>query len=401
MTRAFVDTSGIILDETEERYLQSKAGNTEMTYRMNLKRFKLAYPGGVVRLIQQIEEDRKKNESLPVHQRIRPGEDVLRFIIKWHGEKGYSNKSTRLVVTTIQNVLKYYGITVSLSFIDLPPNQPMKDNKKHEWSLDQVRSFVESADYLRDKAYILFAFQSGLAISDILALNYGDIQHEFERGIIPLSIQGFRQKTGTLLRTFIGRDAVHYLRLYLQNRADIKPDEPIFTMLGSNIRASSSSIQKQLRKYSKKLKFIYKEDMQNGYSPARSHSLRSAFRSRLTGKMDGNLIEYLMAHNIGQQITTYMNQPLEELRETYANYEYLLRIEKTSLDVQKEASDAVKLPDEIVVKINNMEQTISQLAQKNTELENGLLSMQREHQDMMRLFYDHLPREEREDTTSS
>lgn len=400
MTRAFVDTSGIILDETEERYLQSKAGNTEMAYRMNLKRFKLAYPGGVVRLIQQIEEDRKKNESLPVHQRIRPGEDVLRFIIKWHGEKGYSNKSTRLVVTTIQNVLKYYGITVSLSFIDLPPNQPMKDNKKHEWSLDQVRSFVESADYLRDKAYILFAFQSGLAISDILALNYGDIQHEFERGIIPLSIQGFRQKTGTLLRTFIGRDAVHYLRLYLQNRADIKPDEPIFTMLGSNIRASSSSIQKQLRKYSKKLKFIYKEDMQNGYSPARSHSLRSAFRSRLTGKMDGNLIEYLMAHNIGQQITTYMNQPLEELRETYANYEYLLRIEKTSLDVQKEASDAVKLPDEIVVKINNMEQTISQLAQKNTELENGLLSMQREHQDMMRLFYDHLPREEREDTTS-
>lgn len=400
MTRAFVDTSGIILDETEERYLQSKAGNTEMAYRMNLKRFKLAYPGGVARLIQQIEEDRKKNESLPVHQRIRPGEDVLRFIIKWHGEKGYSNKSTRLVVTTIQNVLKYYGITVSLSFIDLPPNQPMKDNKKHEWSLDQVRSFVESADYLRDKAYILFAFQSGLAISDILALNYGDIQHEFERGIIPLSIQGFRQKTGTLLRTFIGRDAVHYLRLYLQNRADIKPDEPIFTMLGSNIRASSSSIQKQLRKYSKKLKFIYKEDMQNGYSPARSHSLRSAFRSRLTGKMDGNLIEYLMAHNIGQQITTYMNQPLEELRETYANYEYLLRIEKTSLDVQKEASDAVKLPDEIVVKINNMEQTISQLAQKNTELENGLLSMQREHQDMMRLFYDHLPREEREDTTS-
>lgn len=400
MTRAFVDTSGIILDETEERYLQSKAGNTEMAYRMNLKRFKLAYPGGVARLIQQIEEDRKKNESLPVHQRIRPGEDVLRFIIKWHGEKGYSNKSTRLVVTTIQNVLKYYGITVSLSFIDLPPNQPMKDNKKHEWSLDQVRSFVESADYLRDKAYILFAFQSGLAISDILALNYRDIQHEFERGIIPLSIQGFRQKTGTLIRTFIGRDAVHYLRLYLQNRADIKPDEPIFTMLGSNIRASSSSIQKQLRKYSKKLKFIYKEDMQNGYSPARSHSLRSAFRSRLTGKMDGNLIEYLMAHNIGQQITTYMNQPLEELRETYANYEYLLRIEKTSLDVQKEASDAVKLPDEIVVKINNMEQTISQLAQKNTELENGLLSMQREHQDMMRLFYDHLPREEREDTTS-
>jgi hypothetical protein len=105
MTRALVDTSGIVLDETEERYLQSKSGNTEMAYRMNLKRFKLAYPGGVAGLIQQIEEDRKKNESLPIHQRIRPGEDVLRYIIKWHLDKGYSNKSTRLVVTTLQNVL--------------------------------------------------------------------------------------------------------------------------------------------------------------------------------------------------------------------------------------------------------------------------------------------------------
>ncbi len=344
MPKPLVDISGIILDETEERYLQSKTGNTEKSYRMNLRRFKLAYPGGITKLIQQIEEDRKQNETLPVHQRVRPGEDVLRNIIEWHKGIGYSNKSIRLAVTTIQNALKYYGITVSLAFIDLPPNQPMKDNKKHEWSLEQMRIFVESAEYLRDKSYIMFGFQSGLAISDILALNYRDIQHEFEQGILPLSIQGYRKKTGTVIRTFIGRDAVHYLRLYLQSRPDIKPREPIFTMLGSNERASPASIQKQLRKYSKKLKFIYKEDLKNGYSPARSHSLRSAFRSRLTGKMDGNLIEYFMAHAIGQHITTYMNQPLEEIRETYANYEYLLSIDKTSKNLMAETGSQISEP---------------------------------------------------------
>jgi integrase len=369
MPKALVDLSGIILDETEERYLQSKTGNTEKSYRMNLKRFRLAYPGGIKALIQHIEKDRKQNESLPIHQRVRPGEDILRNIIEWHKEIGYSNKSIRLAVTTIQNTLKYYGITVSLAFIDLPPNQPMKDNKKHEWSLEQMRTFVESAEYLRDKAYIMFGFQSGLAISDILALNYRDIQHEFEQNVLPLSIQGYRKKTGTIIRTFIGRDAIHYLRLYLQSRPDIDPREPIFTMLGSNERATPASIQKQLRKYSKKLKFIYKEDLKKGYSPARSHSLRSAFRSRLTGKMDGNLIEYFMAHAIGQHITTYMNQPLEELRELYANYEYLLAIEKTSQDEFSDQSGKTRIPEEALIRINSLETTVQTLTNQMAEMQ--------------------------------
>ena len=64
MPKPFVDLTGIILDETEERYLQSKTGNTEKSYRTSLKRFKLVNPKGLTGLIQKIEEDRKQNESL-------------------------------------------------------------------------------------------------------------------------------------------------------------------------------------------------------------------------------------------------------------------------------------------------------------------------------------------------
>ena len=274
----------------------------------------------------------------------------------------------------LQNIMKYYAVPVSYEFIERPPARTMKINDKHEWTLDQIRVFVEAAEYLRDKAYIMVAFQSGLSLGDILALNYSDIKREFETGILPLSITGYREKTNVAIRTFIGRDAVYYLKLYLQSRPDIKNSDPLFTLFGSNKRATHGTIQKQLRKYAKKLSFLYEEDLVNGYNPARPHSLRSAFRSRLTGKMDSDLIEFLMAHDIGQEKSTYMNQPLDELRQIYANYEHLLAIDKTSLDEVKNAEPVI--PEEAMNRIRSLEDTVLSISQQNAEL-GGLLEDER------------------------
>jgi len=161
---------------------------------------------------------------------------------------------------------------------------------------------------------------------------------------------------------------VTYLHLYLQSRPNIQPNDPIFTLLGNNERATAGSIQKKLRDYAQKLNFIYEADLENGYNPARPHSLRSAFRSRLTGKMDGELIEFFMAHELGQSQRTYMNQPLDELREIYSNYEHLLAIEKTSKAAHDEQMP-MPLPEEAITQIRDLETTVGTLAQKNTSLE--------------------------------
>lgn len=330
-----VDTTGVTLDETEERFLASKSVSTAKAYRSNLKRFRVYYPEGIVGLIKQIEADREANKTRATYDRVRPGETVIKGFIDWHAEIGYSNKATLQSLNALQNALKFYGIVMSMAFIETPPNRPMRENKKHEWTLDQIRQYVEAAEYLREKTYILFAFQSGLSISDILDLDYGDIMQEYEAGIVPLAITGYRKKTGFPLRTFVGADTVKYLRLYLASRPDIQPEDPLFTFLGSsNERATPVAIQKLLRNYAAKLEFIPPNELANGYNPARAHSLRSGFRSRLTGKMDSDLIETFMAHDIGQQRSTYMNMPLEELRELYANYEHLVSIETTSKDEQ-------------------------------------------------------------------
>ncbi len=363
MPPALVNLSQETLDQTTLKYLETKKETTRIAYEKCLKRFSKFYGHPFKHFLEHIETETKANLDRPIHENIRPGEDIIRGFIDWHKEVGYSNYSTLQSIGAVQNALKYYGVSISFAFIETPTPRPQKKNDKHAWTLPQIRQFVEVADYLRDKVYILFAFQSGLSIGDILALNYGDIRKEYEANIVPLAIEGYREKTNVPLRTFVGHDAVHYLGLYLQSRPNIKNGDPLFTLLGSPERATNASIQKKLRDYASKLDFLYEEDLKNGYSPARPHSLRSAFRSRLTGKMDGDLIEFFMAHQLGQAKSTYMNQPLNELRAIYENYEHLLSVYKTSRQSREEELAKDRVPQDALNRIKGLETLVSNLSE--------------------------------------
>ena len=362
-----VDLSGVALDETATRYLDTRGENTKKAYENCLRRFTLYYGRPFKDFLLSLDAEQKANLDRPIHEKTRPGEDVVRGFIRWHGEAGYANYATLQAMGAVQNILKFYGVTISYAFIETPPPRPMKENDKHEWKLDEVRQFVEAAEYLRDKAYIMFAFQSGLSIGDVLGLDYGDIKREYEAGVMPMAIQRYREKTNVPIRTFIGHDALYYLRLYLGSRPGIQAGEPIFTLLGTGERATLGSIQAKLRDYAGKLGFIYEEDLEGGYNPARPHSLRSAFRSRLTGKMDGDLIEFMMSHDIGQQKATYINMPLDELREIYASYEHLLSIDWSSRQVLGEGAERV--PEEVARDLEALKDTVAGLATRNAELE--------------------------------
>jgi hypothetical protein len=47
--------------------------------------------------------------------------------------------------------------------------------------------------------------QSGLSVSDLLALTYGDIKEEFEKGTTPICLSLTRKKTGVSFITFFGQ----------------------------------------------------------------------------------------------------------------------------------------------------------------------------------------------------
>ena len=356
------------LDETARRFLAAKNSVTALGYALGLKRFTYFYGKPLAEFIKEIEAQQEANKTRGLAERIRPGEQQVRDFIAWHRELDFAPKTIRLSVAAIQNFLKFYGVNLTFEFVELPRNQPLKKNDKHEWTMDQVKQLVDALPYLRDKAIALCCVQSGLGIGDLLSLDYGDMKRELEAGKMPLAIEGYRHKTGVQLRTFIGRDAIHYLRMYLDGQI-LRKDSPLFTLLGTEKRMTGNAVRKQFRLAAKKLPFIIDEDLEESYNPGRPHSLRSAFRSRLTGKMDGDLIETFMAHDIGQEKSTYMRLPLDELRELYANYEHLLAIEKTS----KEEAASEAIPEVAMKMIREQGQKLAELEVKLEEAKASLV----------------------------
>jgi integrase len=282
--------------EDVEKFLKVKKPHTRRPYVSALVKFRRFYQEKygedktISDFLDRVSEDRQK----PRGKRTRLAEQVITDFVSYMQKGNLTPNGINLYVAVVQNLLKYYDMTISTSFLALPKPIGLKENRKHEWSLEDVKEFFNACDNFRDKAIVLTLFQSGLGINELIELNYSDIRRELEKDILPLCLFVIRRKIELEYKTFIGRDAVHYLKLYLQTKQNLKDDSPVFTKLGSDERITRGSIEARFRVIAEKCSFILKSQMNNGhFNPARPHSLRSAFRSRLTGKMDGYIIRKL------------------------------------------------------------------------------------------------------------
>jgi len=234
-------------------------------------------------------------------------------------------------------------------------------------------------------------FQSGLAVNEICDLNYGDVQDELEAGILPLCLKLVRQKTSVEFKTFFGRDAVKYLKLYLATRGKLTKDSPLFAKeraRGGEDRISEAAIQQSFSEIAKGLDFL--KIVEDAYNPARPHSLRAAFNSRLIGKIDETLREFWMGHAIGGVAKAYLAMPTDEMRKLYMTAEEYLKIERSS----REELDEKEKAKGVVATV--LEAEVKALEQKVTSLEtlyNKLFEMRPEElrlllQEIDRLLHD-------------
>ena len=358
-----------------EDYLKLKSKSTRTiyasTYRTFLQYYQTKYgkDKNFTDFLDRIFAEIKK----PQREQRKIIETELSEFIDFQKKKGKSNNTIRLYIASIQNFLKYKNINVTISFIgNMPPPTAKKTNGKHEWRIDQIRQFVEATKNYRDKAIIVCMFQSGLAVNEICNLDYGDILGEFEEGTLPICLKLVREKTSVEFKTFFGRDAVKYLKLYLATRKNLKPESPLFSkarIRGGEEKLTPSVIQTIFGQIAKDLPFIKQN---GGYNPARPHSLRAGFNSRLIGKIDGTLREFWMGHAISGQKSAYLNMPTDELRNLYMVAEEYLKIEKTSRDELDEKSSKVKLSPEVKEKMqifsDDVDRFRDELAQSKVEV---------------------------------
>jgi integrase/recombinase XerD len=214
------------------------------------------------------------------------------------------------------------------------------ENIKIEYRPEQVKKLLSVIKNLRDKAITLVMFQSGMDISTVCSLNYGDLKEGLEKGEEPLMIHVKRPKVGLNYRIFIGHDAIESIKTYLNERRvkykeDIDFDTPLFMLEGTHVnnrvRCKPKFFQDNMRRYVLLAGLVSKEKMEKAdFSPARPHALRSGFSTiaRLKG-LNERLIDYFMGHS-DPYGGAYNQATNDELREKYTEIEPALSVSSVS-----------------------------------------------------------------------
>lgn len=295
-------------DAEVSEFLEALDSGTRRIYMYGLKAFSEYYAphGSIGDFLNRVEDDARK----PRMQRKHEARNSLRMFVDWLRRRGCSPKTVKAYVAAVQSLCKYYDLNVSTRYLKMPSDKPL--SKKRAWTTEDVAKFVGMVKKPVYRAIATMAFQSGLGLGDILALTYGDIKEEFERGVTPLCLDLSRLKTDVPHLTFIGEWASNMLRQHLAGR-NLKLEDKLFNVTP---RAVDRYFQRLARK------FVGEYE---GFNPCRIHSLRAAFRTILADAgMPVDEIEFFMGHQLPEQRRVYMSRTRDGWRELYKSYEWAL-----------------------------------------------------------------------------
>jgi site-specific recombinase XerD len=171
------------------------------------------------------------------------------------------------------------------------------------------------------KAAILFLKDSGLRISDARLFNYGDMKEQLERGDEFIEVARITQKQKTIAKPFIGPEAIHALKTYLQEREQgsrrVPPEKltdtsPLFRTW------ESTKIQRIQRNSFSSL--IRQTFLRINEQHTTAHSLRKYLQTNLEAAgINANWIDQILGHKLINSRDAYSKPTDEQLREAYIN----------------------------------------------------------------------------------
>jgi integrase len=286
--------------ELQEFLTALKPGSAAI-YKVGLNHFQKFYaPQGTLKdFLDRVEEDQTK----PRRERKRVARNVLREFMVHLQEQDFAPKSVRAYMGSVQSLAQYFEVPISLKHLDLPA--ALAQTKKYPWSLETVAKFINLFEDPMHKTTAVIFFQSGLGISDTLALTYEDIKREYESKTTPLCLDLSRIKTNTPFMSFIGTWAVDILTEYLKSK-NWTPQERLFPV-------GEEAVEAYFRRMAKQFIGSYE-----GRNPAGPHSLRAGFRTILGDhKVDPLYIEFWMGHSAPEQQKVYVSKSRDGWRQTY------------------------------------------------------------------------------------
>jgi integrase len=196
---------------------------------------------------------------------------------------------------------------------------------------EELQRLIDLAS-LRDKVIVALLALGGFREGTLVRLRYRHVADDLERGIVPLHVHVEAEITKGKYAdydTFLGAEAVEYLRLYLDKRRVGSPElrTPPETIIGESplIRNIHSARVKPISpsRVHSIIHNLYREAGllrgRNGRRyELRVHSIRKFFRTQLAALgVNRDYIEYMMGHKISTYHDVKM-KGVEFLRNIYA-----------------------------------------------------------------------------------
>ena len=206
---------------------------------------------------------------------------------------------------------------------------------------EELTKIIDIAN-LREKVIISLLALGGFRIGSLVKLQYRHVRKDLEKGIVPVHIHIEAEITKGKYHsydTFIGGEAVEYLKTYLETRKkgtrhdrwgmppeELKDDSPLIRngQLKKVKPVTPGSISLAIHKLYFKAGLI-KKGTKKRYK-LRVHSIRKYFRTQLgsLGTIPTDYIEYMMGHTISTYNDIQM-KGIEYLRNIYASSGLSLR----------------------------------------------------------------------------
>jgi integrase len=222
---------------------------------------------------------------------------------------------------------------------------------------EELQRALDIAD-LRGKVIVSILALGGFRLGTLTHLTYGHIAKDLESDIVPLHIHVEAEITKgkyTDFDTFIGKEAMDYLKMYLEQRrkgsldGDLPPEEitlqsPLVrTMRDRDARSTTvGEVGRVVTRIFLKAGLLRKLGSNaRGRNDMRPHSLRKYFRTQLAALgVQPDYIEYMMGHKISTYNDIEM-KGIEFLRNIYAMSGFCIR-PKAKIDVYDVIEEMLK-----------------------------------------------------------
>jgi integrase len=236
----------------------------------------------------------------------------------------------------------------------------------------------------REKAFYTLMAQSGLRPTTICNLRLKHIEPDFSSGKVPCLVNVPEEITKGQYHgyiSFIGEDAVRYLKAYLNTRRKLTKDSYLFVNYGSENRMIFNTVSSLFRKAVRILKekgvMDYEQKKADRPAEIRLYNLRKFFR-KMANQAGFENVEYWMGHTGPGVDSSYRPRDPEFYRKIYAEKAApFLRLEtatpsETEKQIEELRQENVVLKDQLaksMMKLNDQEKKLTDLERSREDLE--------------------------------